>query len=157
MGQGVLTDTLDRLANDIFVKLLDMKCEWKLAGDTYEGRMREGGDLKWIASGADLSYGSNPELTSITEQYACEDAGQTFVDDFAGRMEVVGEPATIPPVQAEVQEAIDRADGRAARMVPIERFAFYDRARTAFAVVQTGERRFYGCFAFRKGVIPPDA
>ena len=27
----------------------------------------------------------------------------------------------------------------------------------AYAVIQTGERRFYGCFAFRKGVIPPDA
>ena len=81
----------------------------------------------------------------------------TFVDDHAGRMEVVGEPDTIPPVQAEVQEAIDRSDGREARMVAIERFAFYDRARTAYAVVQTGERRFYGCFSFRKGVIPPDA
>lgn len=81
----------------------------------------------------------------------------TFVEDFAGRMAVVGEPATIPPVQQEVQALIDAADGRAARMVPIERFAFYDLARTAYAVIQTGERRFYGCFALRKGVIPPDA
>lgn len=81
----------------------------------------------------------------------------TFVDDFAGRMEVVGEPDAIPEVQAEVQAAVDAADGRAARLVPIERFAFYDHARTAYAVIQTGERRFYGCFAFRKGVIPPDA
>lgn len=81
----------------------------------------------------------------------------TFVPDHAGRMEVVGEPASVPPVQAEVQGAIDRADGRAARMAGIERFAFYDLARTAYAVIQTGERRFYGCFTFRKGVIPPDA
>ncbi len=81
----------------------------------------------------------------------------TFVDDFAGRMEVVGDPSAVPPVQAEVQAAVDAADGREARMVGIERFAFYDKARTAYAVVQTGERRFYGCFAFRKGVIPPDA
>jgi L-fucose mutarotase len=81
----------------------------------------------------------------------------SFVDDFAGRMEVVGRPAEIPPVQEEVQAAIDRHDGRAARMVGIERFAFYDKARAAYAVIQTGERRFYGCFALRKGVIPPDA
>ncbi len=81
----------------------------------------------------------------------------TFVDDFAGRMEVVGDPSAVPPVQAEVQAAVDAADGREARMIGIERFAFYDKARTAYAVVQTGERRFYGCFAFRKGVIPPDA
>jgi L-fucose mutarotase len=81
----------------------------------------------------------------------------TFVDDFAGRMEIVGEPATIPPVQAEVQAAIDAAEGRPRPMTSIERFAFYDKAREAYAVIQTGERRFYGCFIFRKGVIPPDA
>ena len=40
---------------------------------------------------------------------------------------------------------------------PVERFAFYDMARKAYAVIQTGERRFYGCFMFRKGVIPPEA
>ncbi|NAZ35449.1 RbsD/FucU family protein [Rubellimicrobium sp. CFH 75288] len=81
----------------------------------------------------------------------------TFVDDFACRMEIVGHPEEVPPVQMEVQHVIDRADGREARMVGVERFAFYDKARTAYAVIQTGERRFYGCFMFRKGVIPPDA
>jgi L-fucose mutarotase len=80
----------------------------------------------------------------------------TFVDDFAGRMEISGDPDTIPPVQAEVQAAIDRAEGRSRPMVGIERFAFYDFAREAYAVIQTGERRFFGCFMFRKGVIPPD-
>ena len=81
----------------------------------------------------------------------------TAVDDFAGRMEMSGQPGEIPPVQAEVQAEIDRAEGRSRPMVGIERFAFYDVARGAYAVVQTGERRFWGCFMFRKGVIPPDA
>ena len=80
----------------------------------------------------------------------------TFVDDFAGRMEVVDAPSEVPPVQMEVQNVIDRADGREARMTSIERFAFYDMARDAYAVIQTGERRFYGCIRFRKGVIPPE-
>ncbi|MGQ0611111.1 MAG: RbsD/FucU family protein [Paracoccaceae bacterium] len=80
----------------------------------------------------------------------------TFVDDFAGRMEIVGDPHTVPPVQAEVQAAIDAAEGRARPMIGIERFDFYERAKDAFAVIQTGERRFYGCFIFRKGVIPPE-
>lgn len=80
----------------------------------------------------------------------------TFVDDFAGRMEIVGEPDTVPPVQQEVQAAIDAAEGAARPMIGIERFAFYDLARKAYAVVQTGERRFYGCFMLRKGVIPPE-
>lgn len=81
----------------------------------------------------------------------------TFVDDFAGRMEMVGDPLTLPPVQEEVQQVIDRAEGRSRPMIGIERFAFYDVARKSYAVIQTGERRFYGCFLLRKGVIPPDA
>jgi L-fucose mutarotase len=81
----------------------------------------------------------------------------TFVDDFAGRMEIVDEPDTIPPVQVEVQSAIDAAEGSHRPMISIERFDFYDVARNSYAVIQTGERRFYGCFMLRKGVIPPDA
>lgn len=81
----------------------------------------------------------------------------TFVDDFAGRMQMVDNPDEVPPVQAEVQAEIDRAEGRSRPMTSIERFAFYDMARQAYAVIQTGERRFYGCFMLRKGVIAPDA
>lgn len=80
----------------------------------------------------------------------------TFVDDFAGRMEIVGDPRTVPPVQAEVQAAIDQAEGKPRPMIGIERFAFYEVAKKAYAVIQTGERRFYGCVMFRKGVIPPE-
>ena len=80
----------------------------------------------------------------------------TFVDDFAGRMEVVGEPQTVPPVQQEVQDVIDRAEGLPRAMVGIERYAFYELAKGAYAVIQSGERRFYGCIMLRKGVIPPD-
>jgi L-fucose mutarotase len=80
----------------------------------------------------------------------------TFVDDFAGRMEVVGDPSRIEPVQAEVQAAIDAAEGRPRPMISIERFDFYERAKGAYAVIQTGERRFYGCFILRKGVIAPE-
>ena len=81
----------------------------------------------------------------------------TFVTDAAARMEVVGKPNEILPVMAEVQVEIDRAEGRAWPMISIERYAFYDRAKAAYAVIQTHERRFYGCFALRKGVIGPEA
>jgi L-fucose mutarotase len=77
----------------------------------------------------------------------------TFVADAAARMEVVGKPEEIPPAQEEAL-ALLRAEGAA--VIGIERFAFYERARRAFAVVQTRERRFYGCLAVRKGVIAPD-
>jgi L-fucose mutarotase len=81
----------------------------------------------------------------------------SFADDSATRMEIVGAPDDVPPVQQEVQKTIDAAEGKPWPMVSIERFAFYERAKRAYCVIQTGERRFYGCFAFRKGVIPPDA
>lgn len=78
-----------------------------------------------------------------------------FVETPAERMEVVGRPDEIPPVQAEVQAVIDKAEGRPWPMGSIERFAFYERAKKAYAVIVTGETRFYGCFVFKKGVIPP--
>lgn len=81
----------------------------------------------------------------------------TFVDDSAARMEIVGKPNEIPPVQKEVQKQIDKAEGKAWPMISVERYTFYERAKKAYCVIQTGERRFYGCFAFRKGVVPPDA
>jgi L-fucose mutarotase len=81
----------------------------------------------------------------------------TFVDDAAIRMEIVGQPKEVPPVQQEVQAAIDRAEGKSWPLVSIERMAFYERAKQSYCVVATGERRFYGCFIFTKGVIPPDA
>jgi L-fucose mutarotase len=81
----------------------------------------------------------------------------TFVDDAALRMEVVGKPGEILPVAREVQAEIDRAEGRPWPMGSIERFAFYERAKRSYCVVQSGERRFYGCFIFKMGVIAPDA
>ncbi|WP_257165188.1 RbsD/FucU family protein [Bradyrhizobium sp. SRS-191] len=80
----------------------------------------------------------------------------TFVDDAAVRMEVVGQPAEVTEVQQEVQAAIDRAEGRPWPLVGVERYAFYEMAKSAYCVIATGERRFYGCFIFSKGVIPPE-
>lgn len=80
----------------------------------------------------------------------------TFVDSPAARMEIVGKPTDIPAVQEEVQKEINAAEGRVWPMASIERFAFYETAKKAYCVIQTGERRFYGCFVFKKGVIAPE-
>lgn len=80
----------------------------------------------------------------------------TFVDDAAMRMEIDGAPDEIPPVQQEVQAVVDAAEGKSWPMGSIERQQFYARAKQAYCVIATGERRFYGCFAFTKGVISPD-
>lgn len=79
----------------------------------------------------------------------------SFVDDAALRMEVVGAPDEVPAVQVEVQREIDRAEGRPRPMGSLERFALYERSKRAYGVIATGESRFYGCFVFKKGVIPP--
>jgi len=81
----------------------------------------------------------------------------TFIDDAAMRMEVVGSPDEVLPVQIEVQQAVDAAEGKSWPLGSIERYAFYERAKNAYCVIATGERRFYGCFAFTKGVIGPEA
>ena len=80
----------------------------------------------------------------------------SFIDDAAARMEIVGSPDEVPPVQQEVQAAIDAAEGKPWPMASLERYAFYARAKQAYCVIQTAERRFYGCFAFTKGVTPPE-
>ncbi|MDR5838815.1 RbsD/FucU family protein [Caballeronia sp. LZ034LL] len=82
----------------------------------------------------------------------------TFVDHPAERMEVVGDASALPAVQREVQKEIDAAEGRPVPLAPVERFAFYERARQAYCVIATGEARGYGCFIFKKGVqLAPDA
>jgi L-fucose mutarotase len=80
----------------------------------------------------------------------------SFVETPVLRMEIVGQPDEIPPVQSEVQAEVDAAQGRPSPMGSVERFAFYDLAKKAYCVIQTGERRFYGCFVFKKGVIGPE-
>lgn len=55
------------------------------------------------------------------------------------------------------REVVGRAvaDGHAkdGQFEAMERFAFYDRVRRAFAIVQTGELQAWGNFLFKKGVI----
>lgn len=80
----------------------------------------------------------------------------TFVESAALRMEVGGEPTKLLDVHKEVQAEIDRAESTKFTLGTIERFAFYERAKNAFCLIQSGERRFYGCFIFKMGVINPD-
>jgi L-fucose mutarotase len=79
----------------------------------------------------------------------------SFVEHATYRMEVVGNPKDIQPVQKEVQAEIDEAEGKPWPMGSIERMAFYEHAKKAYCVITTAETRFYGCFIFTKGVIPP--
>jgi catalase-peroxidase len=82
---GVFTDRPEKLTNDFFVNLLDMKYEWKAttdSKDTFEGRDRKSGAVKWKATRADLIFGANSQLRGTAEVYACADSHEKFVKDF---------------------------------------------------------------------------
>ncbi len=83
---GVFTDRPETLTNDFFVNLLDMGTEWKSTShtqDTFEGRDRVTGDVKWTATRVDLVFGSHSQLRALAEVYAQDDAKEKFVKDFA--------------------------------------------------------------------------
>ena len=77
----------------------------------------------------------------------------TFVERPVAAMQVVGEPDEVPAVQRDVFLIAEQVERREIGVERVERFAFYERARAAFAVVATSEARPYGCVLLTKGVI----
>ncbi len=83
--QGVLTQRPGTLSNDFFVNLLDMGIAWTQTSETantFEGRDRESGELKWTGTRVDLVFGSNSQLRALAEVYAQDDAQEMFVKEF---------------------------------------------------------------------------
>ncbi len=78
-----------------------------------------------------------------------------FVPEAAWTMQVVGDEAAVPEPVTEFAAALAAAGERPASS--LERFAFYERARGAALILQTGETRKYGNIILRKGVIATDA
>lgn len=82
---GVFTDTPGQLTTDFFRTLLSMDLEWKAtdeSGFEFSSTDLNTGDSKWMATRADLVFGSNSQLKAISEVYACADGEQKFVSDF---------------------------------------------------------------------------
>jgi catalase-peroxidase len=82
---GVFTERPGTLTNDFFVNLLDMGTEWRKSATegVYEGCDRATGKVKWTGTRVDLVFGSNSELRALAEVYACDDAKEKLVRDFA--------------------------------------------------------------------------
>ncbi len=80
----------------------------------------------------------------------------TFVDDAAFCMQVVGNASKREPVMDQFESIVKQHEPEM-HMASLERFAFYDRVKQAYAIVQTGERRLYGNILLKKGIIRPDA
>ena len=71
----------------------------------------------------------------------------------AAVMAVVGDPDAELPIVDEFHRIAEAAHGQPVSFERVERFAFYERARQAFAIVATGERRPYGNLILTKGVL----
>ncbi|MFW2566436.1 catalase/peroxidase HPI [Aliarcobacter butzleri] len=82
---GVFTSNVGVLSNDFFVNLLDMKTAWYPTTpeeDSFIGKDRQSGSMKYSASRVDLLFGSNSQLRAVAEIYAQEDSKEKFVQDF---------------------------------------------------------------------------
>ena len=89
---GVFTKTPGVLTNDFFTTLTDMSLQWvptDKSEETFEGRDRKSGAVKWKASRTDLIFGSNSQLRALAEVYACSDAKSKFVKDFVAAWDKV--------------------------------------------------------------------
>ena len=89
---GVFTNRPGVLTNDFFVNLTDMGIEWQPTSEdrqTFEGRDRSTGDLKWTGTRVDLVFGANSQLRAISEVYAQDDNGERFVRDFVAAWDKV--------------------------------------------------------------------
>ena len=83
---GELTTNSGKLTNDFFVNLLSPGIEWTPSTkgkDLYEAHDVKKGTVTWVASRADLVFGSNSVLRAVAEVYASKDAKKKFVHDFA--------------------------------------------------------------------------
>jgi catalase-peroxidase len=87
---GVLTTRPGVLTTDFFVNLLDVGTRWTAASaETFEGRDRASGELRWTGSRVDLVFGANSELRAVAEVYAGDDAQEKFVHDFVAAWDKV--------------------------------------------------------------------
>ncbi len=95
------------------------------------------------------------EATRVLEAVLSIMPLDNFVSDPALTMQVVDDPNATPAVVAMFQDIINDTADHPAPIQSLERFAFYARAKDAFAVVQTGEQRLYGNIIVKKGVVAP--
>lgn len=76
-----------------------------------------------------------------------------YVESPLSMMDVAEGDDCDPQIEREYLEAIRTFHREVAAPEKIERFAFYERAKNAFAIVATGELRPYGNILLKKGVV----
>lgn len=92
-------------------------------------------------------HGVNEILAAILQLMPLD----TYVDAPVALMDN-GDPSTPPPIWAEYRATVDAAEGDKAFEL-VERFAFYERAKKAYAIIATGETAIYANVILKKGVV----
>lgn len=77
----------------------------------------------------------------------------TYTDKPVMLMEVVPGDPVVPTIWDEYKNIINKYEPENCKIEMIERFAFYERAKTAYAVVATGEEAIYANIILKKGVV----
>lgn len=77
----------------------------------------------------------------------------SFIEHPLERMEVDNDPSKVTPTQEVLLALASEYEGRPLEYGVVPRLDFYERAKSAFAVVHTLDTVPYGCFFLHKGVI----
>ena len=78
----------------------------------------------------------------------------TYVEHPANLMEVMPGDPVETPIWKTYEEIVAKHDNRGKKAIGnIERFAFYDQAKTAYAIIATGESALYANIMLQKGVV----
>ncbi len=94
-------------------------------------------------------HGVTPVLDAILQFFPLD----TFVEAPVALMQVVPGDSTVPSIWETYQKVIAERSGTAAKIEYIERFAFYERTRKAYAIIATGETALYANVILKKGVV----
>ena len=78
----------------------------------------------------------------------------TYVEPPVSLMQVMPGDNVETPIWDEYKEIVSRFDERGEKAIgQTERFAFYDEAKTAYAIIATGESALYANIMLQKGVV----
>jgi len=95
-------------------------------------------------------HGTTELLDAILQLFPLD----SYVECPVSLMQVVPGDPTIPEIQDEIKKVVIKQEDRGEKVIEyVERFSFYEKAKKAYAIVATTERKLYGCMIIKKGVI----
>ncbi len=95
-------------------------------------------------------HGVSEVLDAILQLFPLD----TYKEHPVSLMEVMPGDTVETPIWEEYRKIVNKHDNRGAEAIgQIERFAFYEEAKTAYAIIATGEKALYANIMLQKGVV----